>query len=453
ALSQQQPMLVASPISASALAAQARRNTLPAVLSGLTHTRRQAATTASPDTLTARLAGQTPEQQLHTLTKLVCEATAAVLAHPDPGALDVQRPFQELGIDSLTALELRNTLTAHTGLTLPATLTFDHPNPAAVVAYLVTLLGQTTVVTRRATRAPERTTEPVAVVGMACRFPGGVDSPARLWDLLSGGIDAMGGFPTDRGWDLAGLFDPDPDAVGKTYTRYGGFVADAAGFDIEFFGISAREALAMDPQQRVLAEVCWEALENARIDPAGLAGSDTGVFTGAWSQLYGGAGSESAEGYALTGTATSVVSGRVAYLLGLQGPAITVDTACSSSLVATHLACQSLRNGETSLALAGGVTIMTTPAAFTEFARQRGLAPDGRCKAFSAAADGTGWGEGAAVLVLGRLGDARRNGHSVLAVIAGSAVNQDGASNGLSAPNGPAQQRVITQAVANAGIG
>ncbi|WP_191500068.1 type I polyketide synthase, partial [Mycobacterium simulans] len=374
ALSQQQPMLVASPISASALAAQARRNTLPAVLSGLTHTRRQAATTASPDTLTARLAGQTPEQRLDTLTELVKAATAAVFAHPDPGALDGDRQFKDLGIDSLTSLELRNTLAAKTGVTLPATLMFDHPTPTAVARHLVTLLGETAAPTRTATRAPERTTEPVAVVGMACRFPGGVDSPARLWDLLSGGIDAMGGFPTDRGWDLAGLFDPDPDAVGKTYTRSGGFLAEAGAFDAQFFGISAREALAMHPQQRLLAEVCWEALEAAGIDPAGLVGSDTGVFAGAWSEPYGAAGSDGAEGYALTGSATSVVSGRVAYLLGLQGPAITVDTACSSSLVATHWACQSLRNGETSLALAGGVTIMTTPLMFTEFARQRGLA-------------------------------------------------------------------------------
>ena len=451
ALSRQQPCLIPCPLNASALARQAHQHTLPAILSGLTRARPQAATSVGPDSLAAQLASQTPDKQLRTLTTLVATATATVLAHPDPTALDRQRPFTDLGIDSLTALELRNTLSAQTGLALPATVAFDHPTPTALASHLVTLVGGATTPVVAATRAPARTDEPVAVVGMACRLPGGVDCAAGLWDLISAGRDAMGEFPSDRGWNLAELFDPDPDAVGKTYTRYGAFIDDAAGFDAEFFGISAREARAMDPQQRVILEICWEALETARIDPAGLAGTDTGVFVGAWSQPYG-TGSDSVEGYALTGAPTSVASGRVAYALGLQGPAITVDTACSSSLVATHLACQSLRNGESGLALAGGITIMTTPVPFSELARQRGLAPDGRAKAFAAAADGVGWGEGAAVLVLERLSDARRHNHRVLGVIAGSAINQDGASNGLTSPNGPAQQRVITQAVDNAGL-
>ncbi|HTZ15579.1 MAG TPA: fatty-acid--AMP ligase, partial [Mycobacterium sp.] len=392
------------------------------------------------------------KQQHDLLVGLVCEQAATVLGHPSPNDIDPECAFGDLGFDSVKATELLERLNTATELPLSPTLAFDYPTPAALATHLGQLLSGS-VAAAPLVGSRVQTEEPVAVVGMACRFPGGVDSAAALWDLVASGTDAMGGFPSDRGWNLSDLFDPDPDAVGKTYTRAGGFLAEAAEFDAEFFGISAREAQAMDPQQRQLLEVCWEALETARIDPAALAGSETGVFVGAWSQSYGAGGSDGAEGYALTGLSTSVASGRVAYVLGLQGPALTLDTACSSSLVATHLACQSLRNGESTLAMAGGVTVMTTPAVFTEFARQRGLAADGRCKAFSANADGTGWGEGAAVLVLERLSDAHRNNHPVLAVIAGSAINQDGASNGLTAPNGPAQQRVIAQAVANAGIG
>ena len=392
------------------------------------------------------------EQQHDLLVGEVCAQAATVLGHPSPDHIDPKLTFQDLGFDSVKATELLDRLKTVTELELPLTLAFDYPTPDELATRLSQLLSGPVAVARPV-GSQARVDEPVAVVGMACRFPGVVDSAAALWDLVASGTDAMGAFPADRGWNLADLFDPDPDAVGKTYTRAGGFLAEAAEFDAEFFGISAREAQTMDPQQRLLLEVCWEALETARIDPAALVGSETGVFVGAWSQQYGAGGSDGAEGYALTGLSTSVASGRVAYALGLQGPAITVDTACSSSLVATHLACQSLRNGESALALAGGVTVMTTPAIFTEFARQRGLAADGRCKAFSANADGTGWGEGAAVLVLERLSDAQRNNHPVLAVITGSAINQDGASNGLTAPNGPAQQRVITQAVANAGIG
>ncbi|WP_282957134.1 type I polyketide synthase, partial [Mycobacterium conspicuum] len=339
-----------------------------------------------------------------------------MLGHPTPDRIDPKLPFLDLGFDSIKATELLDRLNTVTELDLPLTLAFDYPTPDELATHLSQLLGGSASAAA-ATEAQVRVDEPIAVVGMACRFPGGVDSPAGLWELVAGGIDAVGEFPADRGWNLADLFDPDPDAVGKTYTRTGGFLADAAGFDADFFGISGREAQSMDPQQRLLLEVCWEALEAARIDPAGLVGSDTGVFVGAWSQTYGAGGSDSVEGYGLTGSSTSVASGRVAYALGLQGPAITVDTACSSSLVSTHLACQSLLNGESTLALAGGATVMTTPAIFTEFARQRGLAADGRCKTFSANADGTGWGEGAAVLVLERLSDAQRNGHPVLAVI------------------------------------
>ncbi|WP_225448018.1 type I polyketide synthase [Streptacidiphilus sp. P02-A3a] len=452
--------LAASGETAPLLSALVRRGTRRKA--GAVGTASTASSGSSGNALAGQLSALSAAEQEAALLDLVHAQAVLVLGLPGTEAINTRDTFKDLGVDSLTALELRNRLNSVTGLRLPATLVFDYPTPTDLAGQLRTeLVGAPQADPSAVVGAPPAAAsasvsgeDELVIVGMGCRFPGGVGSAAEFWQLLVDGTDTVSGFPQDRGPQWSSVVDRDPAATGKSYASEGAFLYGAGEFDAQFFGISPREALAMDPQQRLLLETSWEALEDAGIDPASLHGSDTGVFAGLIYHDYGiGGGTPGeVEGYVSTGTSGGVASGRVAYALGLEGPAVTVDTACSSSLVAVHLAAQALRSGECTLALASGVTVMATPGTFVEFSRQRGLAADGRCKAYAEAADGTGWGEGVGVLVLEKLSDARRNGHRVLAVLRGSAMNQDGASNGLTAPNGPAQQRVIRSALAGAGL-
>jgi len=423
------------------LRARAAAGTLPPLLTGLAPARPLAAASSPPAT---RITGLSEPERERKLAELVRGEAAAVLGHDSAAEVAPDRAFKDLGFDSLAAVELRNRLNEATGLRLASTAVFDYPTPAALTSHLLAQTGGASAPASGTAARARASEEPIAIVGMACRLPGGADSPQGLWEMLAAGRDAIGPLPTDRGWDPESVYTDTPDS--PEYLREGGFLAGAAEFDPAFFGISPREATAMDPQQRLALESSWEALEDAGIDPLGLQGSETGVFTGVSDSDYGVSVADASNASA------SVTSGRVSYALGLEGPAISVDTACSSSLVAIHLAANALQRGECDLALAGGVAVLVTPMVFGYFSNQQGLARDGRSKSFAESADGAGFSEGAGVLVLERLSDAEAKGHHILATIRGSAVNQDGASNGLTAPNGPSQERVIRQALANAGL-
>ena len=447
-------LVVAARLDRGALRDQARIGVIPPLLGGLVAAAPRGAPGAG-GSLARRLAAASGGEREQLVLRDVLAHAAAVLGHGSPEAIDAQRAFKELGFDSLASVELRNRLAAASGLRLPSSLIFDHPTPVDLARRLLGQIMGERAPAVSAPRAPLAVDEPIAIVGMSCRYPGGIGSPEQLWQLVSSGADAISPFPTDRGWDLERLYDPDRARPGTSYVREGGFVHDAGEFDSAFFGIGPREALGMDPQQRLLLEASWEALEDAAIDPATLRASQTGVFAGAMHSDYAAgpqANAAELEGYLGTGGAGSVLSGRVAYTFGFEGPAVTIDTACSSSLVALHLACGSLRAGECTLALAGGVTVLARADEFARFSLQRNLARDGRCKPFADGADGTGLAEGVGVMALERLSDAQRNGHRILAVIRGSAINQDGASNGLTAPNGASQQQLILRALANAGL-